>query len=84
MVTGATDGIGRAFAHELAKHGLNLILVSRNPSKLASVSDDFRQEFPHIKIKIIPFDFSAGNTSDFWSNAVITSLLVNPVEIVYT
>ncbi|KAL0705307.1 hypothetical protein Bca4012_071732 [Brassica carinata] len=60
MVTGATDGIGRAFAHELAKHGLNLILVSRNPSKLASVSDDFRQEFPQIKIKIIPFDFSSG------------------------
>ncbi|KAF3595102.1 hypothetical protein DY000_02023345 [Brassica cretica] len=46
MVTGATDGIERALAHELAKHDLNLILVSINPSKLASVSDDFRQEFP--------------------------------------
>ncbi|KAF3488716.1 hypothetical protein F2Q69_00054163 [Brassica cretica] len=65
MVTGATDGIGRAFAHELAKHGLNLILVSRNPSKLASVSDDFRQEFPQIKIKIIPFDCSGNSKCTF-------------------
>lgn len=83
MVTGATDGIGRAFAHELAKHGLNLILVSRNPSKLASVSDDFRQEFPQIKIKIIPFDFSSGNTrcTFLFFNAVFTSLLVNPIEL---
>jgi len=63
MVTGATEGIGRAFAHELAKHGFNLILVSRNLSKLESVSDDFQQEFPHIKIKIIPFDFSSGNNN---------------------
>jgi len=65
MVTGATEGIGRAFAHELAKHGLNLILVSRNLSKLESVSDDFQQEFPHIKIKIIPFDFSSGNNNKY-------------------
>lgn len=63
MVTGATEGIGRAFAYELAKHGLNLILVSRNLSKLEYVSDDFQQEFPHIKIKIIPFDFSSGNNN---------------------
>lgn len=84
LVTGATDGIGRALAHELAKHGLNLILVSRNPSKLASVSDDFRQEFPQIKIKIIPFDFSSGNTkcTFLFFNAVFTSLLlVNPIQL---
>uniref|UniRef100_A0A1J3EFG0 Very-long-chain 3-oxoacyl-CoA reductase-like protein n=1 Tax=Noccaea caerulescens TaxID=107243 RepID=A0A1J3EFG0_NOCCA len=86
MVTGATDGIGRAFAHELAKHGLNLILVSRNPSKLASVSDDFRQEFPHIKIKIIPFDFSVERgyaAIEEGIKGVEVGILINNVGITY-
>ena len=83
MVTGATDGIGLAFAHELAKHGLNLILVSRNPLKLASVSDDFRQEFPQIKIKIIPFDFSSGNSKCTFLlfQCSLASLLLRPIVL---
>ncbi|KAF2546415.1 hypothetical protein F2Q70_00021086 [Brassica cretica] len=86
MVTGATDGIGRAFAHELAKHGLNLILVSRNPSKLASVSDDFRQEFPQIKIKIIPFDFSSERGYEAIEEGIKgleVGILINNVGITY-
>ncbi|CAN6840883.1 unnamed protein product [Brassica oleracea] len=85
MVTGATDRIGRAFAHELAKHGLNLILVSRNPSKLASVSDDFRQEFPQIKIKIIPFDCSEGGYGAIEEGikGVEVGILINNVGITY-
>jgi 17beta-estradiol 17-dehydrogenase / very-long-chain 3-oxoacyl-CoA reductase len=34
IVTGATDGIGKAYAHELAARGLDVILVSRTQSKL--------------------------------------------------
>ncbi|RID49479.1 hypothetical protein BRARA_H00278, partial [Brassica rapa] len=86
MVTGATDGIGRAFAHELAKHGLNLILISRNPLKLASVSDDFRQEFPQIKIKIIPFDFSSEGgygAIEEGIKGVEVGILINNVGITY-
>lgn len=58
MVTGATDGIGKAFAHQLANRGLNLILVSRDPNKLKSVSEEYQAEFPDTKIKLIVFDFS--------------------------
>jgi len=38
IVTGATDGIGKALAFELASKGLNLVLVGRNPSKLEASS----------------------------------------------
>lgn len=30
VVTGATDGIGKAYAMELAKRGLNIVLIARN------------------------------------------------------
>lgn len=38
VVTGSTDGIGRAYATELAKRGMNLVLVSRNLEKLNAVA----------------------------------------------
>ncbi|XP_051148393.1 very-long-chain 3-oxoacyl-CoA reductase 1-like [Andrographis paniculata] len=38
VITGCTDGIGKALAFELASKGLNLLLVGRNPSKLQQVS----------------------------------------------
>ncbi len=40
VVTGCTDGIGRQYALELAKHGLNIVLVSRTESKLVELSNE--------------------------------------------
>ncbi|KAJ8639572.1 hypothetical protein MRB53_016266 [Persea americana] len=37
LVTGSTDGIGKALACELASKGLHLIMVGRNPTKLKSL-----------------------------------------------
>ncbi|KAK3418957.1 very-long-chain 3-oxoacyl-CoA reductase 1 [Eucalyptus grandis] len=42
IVTGATDGIGKALVFELASKGLNLMLVGRNPSKLEATSRELR------------------------------------------
>lgn len=40
LVTGASDGIGRAVAKELYRRGFNLILHGRNPEKLARVQEE--------------------------------------------
>lgn len=45
IVTGATDGIGKALVFELASKGLNLVLVGRNPSKLEATSRELRDRF---------------------------------------
>jgi len=37
LITGASDGIGLAFAHELSERGFNLILHGRNAAKLERV-----------------------------------------------
>lgn len=40
MVTGATDGIGKSYAKQLAKKGLNIILISRSQAKLEIVASE--------------------------------------------
>ncbi|KAJ0809256.1 putative very-long-chain 3-oxoacyl-CoA reductase [Helianthus annuus] len=61
LITGATDGIGKAFAFQLAQKGLHLILVSRNQAKLNQVSNEILSVYPSIKIKIFAIDFSSDN-----------------------
>ena len=38
VVTGASDGIGKQYAIELAKEGFNIVLVARNKAKTEAVS----------------------------------------------
>ncbi|KAA8529683.1 hypothetical protein F0562_034217 [Nyssa sinensis] len=58
LVTGPTDGIGKAFAFELARKGLNLILVGRNPEKLNDVSTAIQSKYGKNQIKNVVVDFS--------------------------
>uniref|UniRef100_A0A673U574 Very-long-chain 3-oxoacyl-CoA reductase n=1 Tax=Suricata suricatta TaxID=37032 RepID=A0A673U574_SURSU len=40
VVTGSTDGIGKSYAEELAKHGMKIVLISRSQDKLNQVSSE--------------------------------------------
>ncbi|KAJ0038868.1 hypothetical protein Pint_23612 [Pistacia integerrima] len=64
IITGSTDGIGKAFAFELASKGLNLVLVGRNPSKLEATSNEIHKRFNNNKVEIkslvIDFEKSSG------------------------
>ncbi|CAH1785960.1 unnamed protein product, partial [Owenia fusiformis] len=59
VVTGATDGIGKAYAQQLAKLGFNIVLISRNPDKLADVALEIESK-EKVKTKSIPVDFTGG------------------------
>ncbi|XP_043724753.1 very-long-chain 3-oxoacyl-CoA reductase 1-like [Telopea speciosissima] len=58
LVTAPTDGIGKGFAFQLARKGLNLVLVGRNPDKLKNVSDAIKAKFGKTQIKNVVVDFS--------------------------
>lgn len=57
LVTAPTDGIGKGFAFELARKGLNLVLVGRNPDKLKDVSDAIQSKYGKTQIKTVVVDF---------------------------
>ncbi len=51
LVTGSTDGIGKAYAFAFAKKGLNVVLVSRSPYKLQNVAADIESKYSSVKTK---------------------------------
>ncbi|NXF16907.1 HSDL1 protein, partial [Rhodinocichla rosea] len=59
VVTGSTDGFGKAYAEELAKHGVNIILVSRSKEKLQAVSRSISETYK-VETDFIVADFSKG------------------------
>jgi uncharacterized protein len=42
FIAGGSDGLGLAFATNLAKHGMNCLLIARNEAKLARAADAVR------------------------------------------
>lgn len=62
VVTGSTDGIGQAYAHELASRGINIVLISRTLSKLEKTAKDIESQHG-VKTKIIAVDLSEGKSS---------------------
>jgi NAD(P)-dependent dehydrogenase (short-subunit alcohol dehydrogenase family) len=43
LLTGATDGLGKALAHRLAAEGAALILHGRDPNRLAGIADEIAE-----------------------------------------
>ncbi|XP_052739040.1 very-long-chain 3-oxoacyl-CoA reductase-B [Bicyclus anynana] len=61
LVTGSTDGIGKAYARELASRGCDIVLVSRSLDKLKSTAVEIENEFK-VNTKIVQADFCEGES----------------------
>ncbi|XP_020706098.1 very-long-chain 3-oxoacyl-CoA reductase 1 [Dendrobium catenatum] len=59
IVTGATDGIGRTLAFQLAHRGLGIVLVGRSPDKLFDVSAAIREKHPNAQVETVLIDFAS-------------------------
>uniref|UniRef100_A0A8D9B7R5 Hydroxysteroid dehydrogenase-like protein 1 n=1 Tax=Cacopsylla melanoneura TaxID=428564 RepID=A0A8D9B7R5_9HEMI len=62
VVTGCTDGIGQAYTHELAKQGINIVLVSRTMQKLKDAAQEIESQYG-VETKIIAVDLGEGKKS---------------------
>jgi short-subunit dehydrogenase len=57
LITGASSGIGEAFAHALAKDGSTLILVARSGDKLEKLAHQIRAKYQR-RVEVITADLS--------------------------
>lgn len=57
VVTGSSDGIGKAFSESLAEKGFNICFIARNLEKTESVRKEIQTTYPKLKTSIIIADF---------------------------
>ena len=84
MVTGASDGLGKEFALQLARADFNILLVSRTASKLDTLSNEITTKFPSVQTKTLAMDFARNDDSDYEKlkelvDGLDVSVLVNNV-----
>ncbi|KAK4044082.1 hypothetical protein C8A01DRAFT_12425 [Parachaetomium inaequale] len=65
VVTGASDGLGKEFASQLAAKGFNLVLVSRTQSKLDTLARELTLRWSGLQAKTLAMDYSEDNDADY-------------------
>jgi 17beta-estradiol 17-dehydrogenase / very-long-chain 3-oxoacyl-CoA reductase len=65
VVTGASDGIGREFALQLAQKGFNIMLVSRTQSKLDTVAQEIETKHANTQTKTFALDFASAGDDEY-------------------
>ncbi|PKY01433.1 ketoreductase [Aspergillus campestris IBT 28561] len=65
VVTGASDGLGKEFALQLARAGFNIVLVSRTASKLTALADEITSQYSSVQTKTLAMDFARNDDSDY-------------------
>ncbi len=69
IVTGASQGIGRGFARELAARGYNLVLVSRSRGRLDTLATELERDH-HAKTRVVTADQSVPGAAQDIMDAV--------------
>ncbi|XP_013002349.1 very-long-chain 3-oxoacyl-CoA reductase-B-like isoform X2 [Cavia porcellus] len=86
VVTGATSGIGKAYAHELARRGLDIVLISRSHSKLEQEAREI-ERLHGRSTRIIQADFTGGleiyGAIEAGLRGLEIGVLVNNVAMMY-
>ncbi|KAJ6013295.1 Short-chain dehydrogenase/reductase SDR [Penicillium herquei] len=84
VVTGASDGLGKEFALQLAKAKFNVVLVSRTESKLVALGEEITKQYPKVETKTLAMDFAQNADEDYAAlNELVSgldvSILINNV-----
>ena len=85
IVTGASRGLGRLCARELAAHGVNLLLVARDQMALAGVAGEIGVKYPSREVTTLDCDLGDPNAPQRVREAAVqlgqVDILVNNAAI---
>ncbi|MBR2785265.1 MAG: SDR family oxidoreductase [Clostridia bacterium] len=74
LITGASSGIGRDIAKELARRGYDIVIVARSEDKL----NELKNEITNVKVDVIPMDISnLDNCKELYNKVGYVEILVN-------
>jgi uncharacterized protein len=68
-ITGATSGIGAAFAEEFAHQGYDLLITGRRQPKINHFAEKIRQQY-HVGVEVVIADFSDEKVIDLLGNKI--------------
>jgi hypothetical protein len=85
VVTGASQGIGKEFALQLAEIGYSLVIIARSRDNLSKVQELILSKYS-VQVIVYPFDFSKFDSANFESLKVVIHdinpcILINNVGI---
>jgi len=86
VVTGSTDGIGKGYAKELARRGMNVFLISRTQIKLDETAKEIKTSSNNVEVKTLAFDFGSATLQSYETiksalSGLEVGVLVNNVGI---
>jgi len=58
VITGGSDGIGLAMAHEMASQGFGVCIMARNLVKMNKCLEEIKEKYPNVETKAVVCDFS--------------------------
>ena len=83
IITGASSGIGRSFAEQLARTGMNLVLVARTESALRQTAKELHSKYS-IQTRVLALDLAdpiARETLDLETLDLDVGLLINNAAV---
>lgn len=88
LITGSSEGIGRALAEECARNGWNILLVALPNEKLEQTTLEIAQQYPALQVASLGLDLTLTTAPQAiyeWitSNGYAISVLVNNAGVGY-